>query len=92
MKKGQIVTVINLDNYKDSYAESIPFNAELYKTTNHPCYWVRSLVTGKIYELYQEQIAECCPIEYLGEVLFELEKKQPCDSLAQVLTKRMINN
>jgi len=56
MKEGEIITVINTDNYKSSYSEKTPFKAELYLITDYPCYWVRSLQTGKEYELYDYQI------------------------------------
>ena len=55
MKKGQIVAVIDVGNYRPSYAEEVPFMAELYEITDYPCYWVRSLATKKEYELYEDQ-------------------------------------
>jgi len=58
MKSGQIVTVINTDNYKASYAEPTPFQARVSEITPHPCVWVVSLVTDKLYELYLDQIEE----------------------------------
>lgn len=69
MKEGQIVIVIDTGNYKASYAEQAPFKAELYLITDHPCYWVRSLVTGKQYELYGSQILEGLPIEDISNLL-----------------------
>ena len=52
------VTVIDNSNYKANYAEEVPFSAFLFEITEYPCYWVRSLVTGKEYELYSFQIKE----------------------------------
>lgn len=58
MKKGQTVIVIDTSNYEASYAEQTPFKGILYKIDKYPCYWVRSLTTGKEYELYENQILE----------------------------------
>ena len=69
MKEGQIVIVIDTSNYEASYAEQIPFKAELYSITDYPCYWVRSLVTGKEYELYESQILEGLSIDDISNLL-----------------------
>jgi len=69
MKEGQIVIVIDTSNYKASYSEKTPFKAELYLITDYPCYWVKSLVTGKEYELYESQILEGLSIEEIGNLL-----------------------
>jgi hypothetical protein len=55
-KKGQVVLVTNNDNYKAYYAEETPFKAEIFAIDDYPCFWVRSLATGKDYELYDYQI------------------------------------
>jgi hypothetical protein len=73
MIQGQIIIVIDLSNYKASYAEQTPFKAELYEITDYPCYWARSLVTGKEYELYDHQILEGLPISDI-EKLIDLSK------------------
>lgn len=52
------VTVIDNSNYTASYAEDTPFKGFLYEISDYPCYWVRSNVTGKEYELYSFQIKE----------------------------------
>ena len=52
------VTVIDNSNYTASYAEKVPFKGVLYEITEYPCYWVRSIETGKEYELYSFQIKE----------------------------------
>ena len=52
------VTVIDTSNYKGEYAEDCPFKAILFEITEYPCYWVRSIETGKEYELYIFQIKE----------------------------------
>ena len=52
------VTINNVGNYKVEYAEEVPFKAILVEVTDYPCYWVRSLKTGKEYEVYSAQIDE----------------------------------
>lgn len=69
MKEGQIVIVIDTSNYNSSYSEKVPFKAELFSITSYPCYWVRSLVTGKEYELYENQILEGLPIDEISNLL-----------------------
>lgn len=69
MKEGQIVIVIDTSNYKASHSEKTPFKAELYLITDYPCYWVRSLVTGKEYELYESQILEGLSIDEISNLL-----------------------
>lgn len=64
------VIVIDNGNYNSKYAEQTPFKAELYLVTDYPCYWVRSLETGKNYELYANQILEFLDIE---EIRFYLK-------------------
>jgi hypothetical protein len=56
--EGGLVIVVDTGNYKASYSEEVPFTANLYKTTDYPTCWVRSVVTGKEYELYSNQILE----------------------------------
>jgi len=69
MKEGQIVIVLDTANYQASYCEKTPFKAELYEITDYPCFWVRSLVTGKEYELYEGQMIEGLPIEEIERLL-----------------------
>jgi hypothetical protein len=69
MKEGQVVIVIDTGNYKAGYSEELPFKGELYKITDYPCYWVRSLVTGREYELYENQIMEGLSIKEIGNLL-----------------------
>ncbi len=54
-KKGDEILVINTDNYKES--EEVPFKAVITDlcVTSDVCYWVKSLVTGNEYELYDFQ-------------------------------------
>jgi hypothetical protein len=56
-----IVTVLDIANYNSDYQEQVPFKATLFWITGDPAfanYWVRSLVTGKEYEIYDHQILE----------------------------------
>ena len=69
MKEGQVVIVIDTSNYNSSYSEKTPFKAELFSITPYPCYWVRSLVTGKEYELYENQILEGLSIDEISNLL-----------------------
>lgn len=56
---NRIVTVVDNSNYKSSYAEDVPFKAELIETVEEGfLYWVKSINTGKKYELYFHQIKE----------------------------------
>ena len=52
------ITVDNLDNYKTNYAEILPFRGVIYDISDYPEYYVKSLITGKQYELYDYQIVE----------------------------------
>lgn len=54
-KKHEIVTVIDLSGYKRTYAEKVPFMADLEEVEG-PDHMVRSHVTGKPYVLAQYQI------------------------------------
>lgn len=64
-------TVIVLDNanYKADYAEKVPFKAIVEQVYDNEI-WVKSLETGKQYELYYSQILETMDI---GEIEFMLK-------------------
>lgn len=58
-----LVTVTDTSNYRNEYSkdEDTPeFKAVLFEISNYPCFWVRSVKTGKEYELYRMQIKELC--------------------------------
>ncbi len=55
---GHVVSVTDLGNYKVECQEPVPFKAELKEISDYPCYYVESLSTGKVYELYYYQIEE----------------------------------
>ncbi len=57
---NKVVTVIDFSNYRESYHsdEDYPMKAVLLEISDYPCYYVKSLKTGKEYELYDMQIEE----------------------------------
>lgn len=63
------VIVLDLGNYKPSYREKTPFKAVVEQVYDNEV-WVRSIVTGKQYELYYSQILETMDIE---EIAFYLK-------------------
>ena len=62
------VIVIDTGNYKASYSEKIPFKA-IVKDIYDNEIWVESIVTGKLYELYYNQILESMNIEEIKSLL-----------------------
>jgi len=67
--EGGVVIVIDNSNYKSSYAEKTPFKAHFYQLDDYPCCWVRSLETGKEYELYPNQILEFMSNEQINNII-----------------------
>lgn len=67
--EGGVVIVIDTSNYKASYSEEVPFKAHFYDLTDYPSCWVRSLATGKEYELYPNQILEFQSIEQIKNII-----------------------
>lgn len=66
--EDNIVIVIDTSNYKTSYSEEVPFKAVVTeKLTNEV--WVKSLDTGKEYELYYNQILEFLDIKEIRRML-----------------------
>ena len=70
MNKFDERTVIVLDtsNYKNSYSEKTPFKAVVEQIYDNEI-WVKSVETGKQYELYYNQILEAMDID---EIIFML--------------------
>ena len=62
------VIVIDTGNYKASYSEKIPFKA-IVKDIYDNEIWAESIVTGKLYELYYNQILESMNIEEIKSLL-----------------------
>lgn len=56
LRINQEVVVYGLDNYKASYAESVPFKGRITQLTDYPTIWVKSLKTDKLYEIYPTQL------------------------------------
>lgn len=70
MEKLQDNTVIVVDtsNYKASYSEDVPFKALITQKYDNEL-WVKSLTTGKEYELYYDQILEGLEIEEIANMI-----------------------
>lgn len=68
-KIGDEVVVIDNSNYNGEYAEDCPFKAVIKSITDYPCIWVDSVVTGKEYELYPQQLE----VAYLTKEQIEAE-------------------
>lgn len=54
LDKELIVSVLDNSNYRNG--ESTPFRAKLIEIEDNCCFYVTSLVTGRDYELYYDQI------------------------------------
>jgi len=54
-----MVIVLDTSNYKITHNEPTPFRAKVIDITENEL-WVRSLNTGKEYELYYGQVLEYC--------------------------------
>lgn len=63
------VIVLDTSNYKDSYSEKTPFKAVVEQNYDNEI-WVKSIETGKQYELYYNQILEAMDID---EIIFMLD-------------------
>lgn len=79
IKKGGIVVVLNLDSYTSEYAEAVPFGAMVTRITSHPTWWVKSIKTGKEYELYDWQLLEFLKDEDLAKII-DLQKYEELEN------------
>jgi hypothetical protein len=68
MLEDNIVIVVDNGNYKADYAEKVPFKAKVEDKYENEII-VRSLKTGKEYELYYHQILEALDIEEIVKML-----------------------
>lgn len=66
--EDNVVVVLDNSNYKSSYAEKTPFKAKVFEKTENEI-WVKSLKTGKTYELYPTQILECFDIDVIENMI-----------------------
>lgn len=66
--EDNVVIVVDLSNYKSSFAEDVPFKAIVGDKYPNEI-WVKSLVTGKEYELYYNQILESLSAEELNKII-----------------------
>ena len=62
------VIVLDTSNYKESYSEKVPFKAIVEQVYGNEI-WVKSLVTGKEYQLCYSQILETMDIEEIEFML-----------------------
>lgn len=74
-ERDNIVIVIDNSNYKESYAEKCPFKAVITDRWKDNQIVVRSLETGKEYELYYYQILEFLSMEEIADILTNGYKK-----------------
>ena len=68
LSTDNVVIVIDNSNYKASYAEKVPFKAKVENKYDNEII-VKSLKTGKEYELYYTQILEALDIEEIIKIL-----------------------
>ena len=68
MMLDNTVIVVDNSNYKAEYAEKVPFKAKV-TDKNETEIWVKSLKTGKEYELYYTQVLEAMDIEDVVKLL-----------------------
>jgi hypothetical protein len=66
--KDNVVIVLDTSNYKKSYSEEIPFKAIVLDKYENEIL-VKSIVTGKEYELYYSQILEGLDIDEIKFIL-----------------------
>lgn len=62
MMEDNIVIVLDLGNYRSEFQEKVPFKAKVYEKYDSEV-WVRSLKTGREYEIYYNQVLEALEIE-----------------------------
>lgn len=66
--EDNIVIVLDVSNYKSEYGKSVPFKAKVTDKYNDEI-WVKSLDTGKEYDLYYDQILEALEIDQIIKLL-----------------------
>jgi hypothetical protein len=59
---NKVITVVDTSNYRTT-EDTTPFKAILIEISDYPCYYVKSVSTGKEYELYSDQIKELAELE-----------------------------
>ena len=68
MIQDNLVIVVDTSNYKATYSEDVPFKA-IVKEKFDLTIWVKSITTGKEYELYYNQILEGLEMEDIVKLL-----------------------
>lgn len=66
--EDNLVIVLDLDNYKESCRESVPFKAKVVDKYEYQLV-VKSFKTNKEYEIYYNQILEFYEDEYLVNII-----------------------
>ena len=68
MIQDNLVIVVDTSNYKANYSENVPFKAIVTEKFDLTI-WVKSITTGKEYELYYNQILEGLEMEDIVKLL-----------------------
>lgn len=68
MIQDNLVIVIDTSNYRATYSEEVPFKAVVIEKFDLTI-WVKSINTGKEYELYYNQILEGLEMEDIVKLL-----------------------
>ena len=68
MIQDNLVIVVDTSNYKTTYSENVPFKAIVTEKFDLTI-WVKSITTGKEYELYYNQILEGLEMEDIVKLL-----------------------
>lgn len=68
MIQDNLVIVIDTSNYRATYSEEVPFKAVVTEKFDLTI-WVKSINTGKEYELYYDQILEGLEMEDIVKLL-----------------------
>ena len=63
-----MVIVVDLGNYKPEAREEVPFKAGVIREYDHEVI-VKSLVTGKEYEVYYSQLLEYCTMKEIRNMV-----------------------
>jgi hypothetical protein len=66
--EDNIVIVVDTGNYLPSYSEEVPFKAKVIDKDDRGIF-VKSISTGKEYDLYYDQILEAMDIEEIKKLL-----------------------
>lgn len=68
MLLDNVVIVVDNSNYKNIFAEKCPFKG-IVEDNCDSTIWVRSIETGKLYELYPHQILESLSMDEITKII-----------------------